>query len=73
MPKAKPTDIASSRRLLTIDEVLDELRVARSTFDTWRALGTAPKCIKLPNGQLRVSRVELDAWLNARVETAEVA
>lgn len=37
-----------------IAEVLDELQVARSTFDTWRMLGSAPACIRYPNGQLRV-------------------
>ena len=73
MPQAKLINNGSPRGLLTIEEVLAELRVARSTFDTWRTLGTAPKCIKLPNGQLRVSRAELDAWLAAHVETAEVA
>jgi hypothetical protein len=40
--------------LLTLAEVLAELKVARSTFDTWRVLGTAPECIKYPNGQIRV-------------------
>jgi predicted DNA-binding transcriptional regulator AlpA len=54
--------------LLTIAEVLAELKVARSTFDTWRLLGAAPECIKFPNGQLRVRRSALDAWLAARVE-----
>ncbi len=54
--------------LLTIEQVLAELQVARSTFDTWRALGTAPECIKLPNGQLRVRRAVLDAWLAERVQ-----
>ena len=32
--------------LLTAAEVLTELKVARSTFDTWRVLGLAPECIK---------------------------
>ena len=54
--------------LLTIEQVLTELQVARSTFDTWRTLGTAPECIKLPNGQLRVRRAALDAWLAGRVQ-----
>lgn len=54
--------------LLTIDQVLTELQVARSTFDTWRALGTAPECIRLPNGQLRIRRAVFDAWLADRVQ-----
>jgi predicted DNA-binding transcriptional regulator AlpA len=59
--------------LLTLTEVLAELKVARSTFDTWRVLGTAPECIKLPNGQLRIRRGALDAWLAARVQIAEAS
>lgn len=59
--------------LLTLAEVLSELKVARSTFDTWRVLGTAPECIKLPNGQLRIRRSALDAWLAARVQIAEAS
>jgi predicted DNA-binding transcriptional regulator AlpA len=54
--------------LLTVDEVLEELRVARSTFDTWRVLGVAPECIKLPNGSVRIRRAALAQWLAARVE-----
>jgi predicted DNA-binding transcriptional regulator AlpA len=59
--------------LLTLAEVLGELKVARSTFDTWRLLGTAPECIKYPNGQLRVRRSALDAWLLARVEMRQAS
>ena len=59
--------------LLTMAEVLAELKVARSTFDTWRLLGTAPECIKYPNGQLRVRRSALDAWLSARVEMRQAS
>jgi predicted DNA-binding transcriptional regulator AlpA len=54
--------------LLTIAEVLAELKVARSTFDTWRVLGSAPECIKYPNGQLRVRRSALDKWLSEHIE-----
>jgi predicted DNA-binding transcriptional regulator AlpA len=53
---------------LTIAEVLAELKVARSTFDTWRVLGSAPERIKYPNGQLRVRRSALDEWLSEHVE-----
>ncbi|MGH3326329.1 MAG: helix-turn-helix transcriptional regulator [Streptomycetales bacterium] len=49
--------------LLTIAEVLAELKIARSTFDDWRVKGLAPECIKLPNAQLRVRRSKLAAWL----------
>jgi predicted DNA-binding transcriptional regulator AlpA len=48
---------------LTIPEVCDELGIARSTFYDWRASRRAPKCIKLPNGAIRVRRSDLDNWL----------
>ena len=68
MPVSKPA--ASHDELLTIAEVLAELQVARSTFDTWRSVGAAPECIKLPNGQLRVRRADLESWLDAREDAA---
>jgi predicted DNA-binding transcriptional regulator AlpA len=64
---------AAADVLLTIAEVLAELQVARSTFDTWRSLGSAPECIKLPNGQIRVRRRALDAWLASRTELADAS
>lgn len=62
--------------LLTIGEVLWEIGdskdpnkpLARSTFDRWRELGSAPKCIKLPNGSLRIRRSALDKFLRSREE-----
>ena len=48
---------------LTLAEVCAELRIVRSTFYDWRAKGRAPRCLKLPNGELRVTRRDLDAWL----------
>ncbi len=48
---------------LTISDVCAELEVARSTFYGWRASRTAPRCIKLPNGEIRVRRVDLEKWL----------
>lgn len=71
MSAGKPP--ASPGTLLTIAEVLAELKVARSTFDTWRALRIAPECIKLPNGQIRVRRHALDAWLASRTEMADAS
>ena len=64
---------ASHDELLTIAEVLAELQVARSTFDTWRSVGSAPECIKLPNGQIRIRRRALDAWLASRTELADAS
>jgi predicted DNA-binding transcriptional regulator AlpA len=36
--------------------------MSRSAFYRMRARGKAPKCIRLPNGQIRVRRGDLDAW-----------
>jgi excisionase family DNA binding protein len=57
-------------RHMTIDEVCAELDVARSTFDEWRAKGRAPRCLKLPNGRIRIRRVDFDAWLDSCEERA---
>lgn len=55
---------------LTIDEVCDELSIARSTFYYWRQLGKGPRCLKLPNGSVRVRRGDLDTWLDTFDEGA---
>ncbi|MEV4293914.1 helix-turn-helix transcriptional regulator [Microbispora rosea] len=58
-------------QLLTVPEVLAELGgVSRRTFYRWRELGHAPRCIKLPNGELRVWRSELMVWLDTLREAA---
>jgi len=59
-----------SRDKLTVGEVCDDLQIAPSTFYEWRTKGTGPRCIKLPNGQLRVRRADLEAWLDAREDAA---
>ncbi|MFC4034067.1 helix-turn-helix transcriptional regulator [Streptomyces polygonati] len=48
---------------MKLPEVLDELGMSRAAFYRLRARGRAPRCIKLPNGQLRVRRDDLDKWL----------
>lgn len=57
-----------TRTMLTLAEVCEELGVSRSTFYDSRAKRRAPRCIKLPNGDLRIRRTELDYWLDAREE-----
>ncbi|MFG1775249.1 helix-turn-helix transcriptional regulator [Micromonospora sp. NPDC049048] len=52
-----------NEELLTVSEVLAELRVPRSTWFYWRQTGKGPRVIKLPNGQLRVRRSALGRWL----------
>jgi len=60
-------------QLLTLDRVLIELGeddkpLPKSTFHDWRAKGRAPRCLKLPNGSLRIRRSELERWLTAHEE-----
>lgn len=47
---------------LKLPDVLDEIGMSRSAFYRMRARGKAPRCIRLPNGQIRVRRADLDTW-----------
>jgi excisionase family DNA binding protein len=59
---------AATRRQLTIDEVCAELNISRSTFYEWRAKGKAPRCLKLPNGEIRIPITEYESWLHSLEE-----
>ncbi len=59
-PRAVPS---TAEDKLTLAQLCAELQIARSTFYDWRAKGNAPRCIRLPNGDLRVRRQELERWL----------
>jgi predicted DNA-binding transcriptional regulator AlpA len=48
---------------MSYEEVLEELDVARSTMDRWRADSRAPRFVRLPNGALRIRRDRLEEWL----------
>jgi len=58
------------RDKLTVAEVCADLGISRRTFYEWRAKGTAPRCITLPNGSLRIRKAEYQRWLTAREEAA---
>ncbi|MDX2727272.1 helix-turn-helix transcriptional regulator [Streptomyces sp. PA03-2a] len=49
-------------KMLKLPEVLEEIGMSRAAFYRMRARGQAPRIRKLPNGQVRVSRSDLDAW-----------
>lgn len=51
--------------MLKLPDVLSEIGMSRAAFYRMRARGNAPKLLKLPNGQLRVRRSDLDAWLQS--------
>lgn len=66
----------ASRKMMTVAEFRAELAdedgkpLARSTFYQWRAKKRGPKCIKLPNGDLRIRRVDFERWLESLAEEA---
>ncbi|GAA3063562.1 helix-turn-helix domain-containing protein [Streptomyces sp. FXJ1.172] len=55
---------------LTLAEICKDLKISRSTFYDWRAKGRAPRCIKLPNGDIRVRRSDYEHWLDDREDAA---
>jgi len=69
VPKSNRTDTLSDEHLTTA-EICAELKVSRSTFYYWRQTGKAPQCFILPNGEVRIARAELKAWIDARREVA---
>jgi predicted site-specific integrase-resolvase len=69
-PPSRASRTAKPSALLRLAEVCAELQVPERTFREWRVKGRAPRCIRLPNGQLRISRDELDRWLDEREDTA---
>ncbi|MDI5967159.1 helix-turn-helix transcriptional regulator [Streptantibioticus silvisoli] len=56
--------------MLCLDDVLAELKMSRAAFYRLRAKGQAPRTVKLPSGQLRFRRADLDQWLTACEQTA---
>ncbi|MEU0443434.1 helix-turn-helix domain-containing protein [Streptomyces sp. NPDC006186] len=57
-------------QMLKLPEVLEEIGMSRAAFYRMRARGQAPKLRKLPNGQVRISRADLDAWWERCTEHA---
>ncbi len=52
---------------MTIKELCEELGIARSSFDNWRLRGNAPRMTRLPNGEYRIRRADVEAWLDGLV------
>ncbi|PRX45650.1 AlpA family transcriptional regulator [Prauserella shujinwangii] len=62
--------MATHRQHLTIADICQELGISRRTFYEWRAKKRAPRCIKLPNGDLRIRRTDFLDWLDSCEEAA---
>lgn len=55
--------------LMTVPQVCAALGgVAKRTFYRWREVGNAPRCVRLPNGELRVYRRDLKVWIERHRE-----
>lgn len=63
MTRSRTSTYGRDDHLLTISQVVEELGVSRATFYRWRAIGRGPRCIRLPGGQLRIRRSDLDRFL----------
>jgi predicted DNA-binding transcriptional regulator AlpA len=70
MPGADEIRGFRERDKLTIAEVCADLGISRRTFYEWRMKNTAPRCITLPNGSLRIRQSEYQRWLASREEAA---
>jgi predicted DNA-binding transcriptional regulator AlpA len=57
--------------LLTVDQLIAEMGVARRTFYRWRELRRGPAAIRLPNGELRFWRSDYQRWLTTLEDKAE--
>jgi predicted DNA-binding transcriptional regulator AlpA len=63
--------MSSKDELLTVAQILEELGgVSRRTFYRWREIGKAPESFRLPNGEIRIYRSALIAWLETLREAA---
>lgn len=57
--------------LLTVAQMCAELgSVSRRTFYRWREVGVGPKCLRIPNGELRAWRSDFSKWLESLRENA---
>ncbi|MFQ3559559.1 helix-turn-helix domain-containing protein [Streptomyces gramineus] len=59
------TSPKADRQTLKLVEALDEIGMSRAAFYRMRARGQAPRHLKLPNGQIRIRRADLNAWFDA--------
>ena len=65
MPETK-----NPSRHMKIADLCVELGISRSTFYEWRTKRKAPKCFKLPNGELRIRRTDFESWLDSLEESS---
>jgi len=66
MKPTTPTVTAAEnkKQWMTFPDVSVEISVSGSTLDKWRAEGNFPEFVKLPNGEMRLRRIDFEAWLD---------
>lgn len=71
------TSTRRNERMFTVKEILELIGdvdgtgpLPRRTWQEWRSKGTAPKCVRLPNRQLRIRQDEYERWLKTRAKDA---
>jgi excisionase family DNA binding protein len=64
--------MSDSDRLLTQREAAEYLHYGVRTLQRWRREGIGPSSIKLPNGQRRYRKADLDEWLKRYGSNPEV-
>ncbi|OQQ17775.1 excisionase [Streptomyces sp. M41(2017)] len=62
MTRASKEPTVARPQMLKLPEVLEEIGISRPAFYRMEARGQGPRIHRLPNGQVRISRVDLDAW-----------
>lgn len=55
----------NARDKLTIKQFCEEMQIPRSTFYAWRAKGLVPRLRKLPNGEIRITRADMEDWFES--------
>lgn len=61
---ARPTPTRpTSSNLMTLQDVYEELGIAKSTWNDWKNKGRTPKFFRLPNNQVRIRRADFEKWL----------
>ena len=69
--RPRPARPQSDDELLSVAQMCAELGgISRRTFYRWREVGVGPRCLKIPNGELRAWRSEFAAWLDSLREGA---
>jgi predicted site-specific integrase-resolvase len=60
--------MTTKREWMTMEQVLEESGLPLSTMSDWRREGRGSDFSHLPNGKLRITRDDFNAWCDALAE-----